>query len=144
MCCSRINNTIPGQGSALHAWFSVLFPTQSVPLYWAGIFDLFLSWVPPPQVKEQVSQLPHAFQPQSTMLIKITHQPRLAVAWIDIIQYQGMVWHCRLGFQYHFLYSLHHRIGQEYLFCSSLGYHLHKWQSKFPMCSIHSRCNWLG
>ena len=79
ICFLHDSEAVPGQGLALQVWFSVsfmafgsvLFPAQAAPPFWAGFFVRFLSWVPPPQVAEHVSHVPHSFQVQLTKLIKI-------------------------------------------------------------------------
>ena len=125
----------------MQVWFSVSFPVQLTPPYSAGVLVLFLTWVPPPQLAEQVSHEPHAFNVQLTWFIKIAYKLRFDSALVEIILYQGRDRHCRFGFQCHFLYNWHHHIGQEYLFYFFLGCHPHKSQSKLPMQSMHSKCS---
>ena len=73
MCCSKNNDKeLPGQGILpLQVRVSVSFPVQLAPPYKAGTFVLILSWVPPLQVAEQVSHVPHSFRVQLTRLKKI-------------------------------------------------------------------------
>ena len=75
--CSSLhdwNLNLPGQGKSLQGCVPFSFPTQSAPPCWAAALVLFLSWVPPPQLTEQVSHAPHVCQVQSTMDTKKTLQ----------------------------------------------------------------------